>query len=90
MTVSITYEGIVFEEAFRADLLIDDKVILEIKSVEQLNKVSRKQLQTYLKLRKCKLGYILNFGESLMKDGIVRAVNGLEENDSRPAADTQS
>ena len=78
--VSITYKDMVFEEAFRADLLLADKVIVELKSVEQINKAHRKQIQTYLRLTGLKLGYILNFGAALMKEGIVRAVNGLEEN----------
>lgn len=77
--VPIRYKGLEFEEGFRADLIVADKVILELKSVQQLTNVFRKQLQTYLKLSGRKLGYLLNFGESLLKDGIVRAVNGLEE-----------
>ena len=77
--ISISYKGLVFEEAFRADLLVADKVILELKSVEQLNKAHRKQIQTYLRLTGLKLGYIFNFGAPLMREGIVRAVNHLEE-----------
>jgi GxxExxY protein len=87
--VIIIYRGIIFEEAFRADVFVEERVILEIKSVEKLSQAHRKQIQTYLRLRKSKLGYILNFGEALMKDGIVRAVNGLEEGDSRRDAETQ-
>jgi len=83
--IAIVYKGIEFPEAFRADLLVTDKVIVELKSVEQINKAHRKQLQTYLRLTGLKLGYIFNFGAALMKEGIVRAVNGLEEewSDSR-------
>jgi GxxExxY protein len=77
--VSIVYKGIEFAEAFRADLLVADKVIVELKSLEQINKAHRKQIQTYLRLTGLKLGYIFNFGAALMKEGIVRAVNGLEE-----------
>ncbi len=77
--ISISYKGIVFEEAFRADLLVSGKVIIELKSVEQISKAHRKQIQTYLRLTGLKLGYLFNFGEALMKNGIVRAVNGLEE-----------
>jgi GxxExxY protein len=87
--VIIIYRGIIFEEAFRADVFVEERVILEIKSVEKLSQAHRKQIQTYLRLRKSKLGYILNFGEALMKDGIVRAVNGLEKGDSRRDAETQ-
>lgn len=77
--VPIEYEGLLFEEGFRADIIVEGKVILELKSVENMTAVHRKQLQTYLHLTGLKLGLLLNFGASLMKDGIVRAVNGLEE-----------
>jgi GxxExxY protein len=77
--IPIEYQGIKFDEAFRADIMVEDKVILELKSVEQITKVHRKQLQTYLRLTGYRLGFLLNFGESLMKKGITRAVNGLEE-----------
>jgi GxxExxY protein len=83
--IPIVYKDIAFEEAFRADLIIADKVIVELKSIEQLNKAHRKQIQTYLRLTGLKLGYILNFGSALMRDGIVRAVNGLDEKSSPPS-----
>jgi len=77
--VSIDYCGIKFDEGFRADVIIEDKVILELKAVENVLPVHKKQLQTYLKLTGCKLGYLLNFNEELMKHGITRCVNKLEE-----------
>lgn len=77
--ISISYKGVTFDEAFRADLVVEGKVIIELKSVEQMNKAHRKQIQTYLRLTGLKLGYLLNFGAALMKEGIVRAVNGLED-----------
>ena len=77
--ISIRYENLNFDEGFRADLLIHDQVILELKSVAQLSAVHSKQLQTYLRLSGLKLGYLLNFGEALLRDGIVRAVNGLPD-----------
>ena len=77
--ITIAYKGMVFEESFRADLLVAGKVIIELKSVEMVSRAHRKQIQTYWRLTGMKLGYLLNFGEALMKDGIVRAVNGLEE-----------
>ncbi len=77
--VSISYRGITFEEAFRADLIVEGKVIVELKSVQQLNNAHRKQLLTYLRLTKKRLGLLLNFGGALMKDGIVRVVNELLE-----------
>jgi GxxExxY protein len=79
--VPIEYRGIKFEEAFRADILVEGKVVLELKSIEQVTRVHKKQLQTYLRLSGHKLGFLLNFGEGLMKKGITRAVNGLEEAD---------
>jgi GxxExxY protein len=60
-------------------LLVEDKVIVELKSVENVNRSAKKQVLTYLRLSERKLGYLLNFGEALMKDGISRIVNGLEE-----------
>jgi len=77
--INIIYEGIQFDEAFRADLLVNDMVLVELKSIELINNAHLKQLQTYLKLSGKKLGYLLNFGAPLMKEGIVRAVNDLPE-----------
>ena len=74
--IPIEYHGIKFNEGFRADIVVEDKVILELKSVEIVNDAHTKQVLTYLKLTGCKLGYLLNFGESLMKDGITRLING--------------
>ena len=73
---SFEFEGEHFDEGFRLDLLVDGKVIIELKSVEKIIPVHKKQLLTYLKLTNTKLGYIINFGEELMKDGIVRIING--------------
>jgi GxxExxY protein len=67
-----------FEEAFRADLVVEDRVIIELKSVEQVSQAHKQQLLTYLRLRGCKLGFLLNFREALMKRGITRTVNGIE------------
>jgi len=75
--ISLEYEGLKFEEAFRADLLVERKVIVEVKCVEALNYAHRKQLLTYLRLTNLKLGYLLNFAESLMKNGITRTVHHL-------------
>jgi len=76
--IKIVFNGITFDEGFRADLLIDGKVIVELKSVEHLQPVHSKQLLTYLRLTGCKLGLLINFGENLLKDGFKRVVNGLE------------
>ncbi len=77
--IPITYEEILFDEGFKADIIINDKVLLELKSVENLHPVHKKQLLTYLKLTNINLGYLLNFNESLMKEGITRIVNNLKE-----------
>ncbi len=79
MPISILYKEMTFDAAFRADLLLEGKVIVELKSVEQITEAHKKQLQTYLRLSGCKLGLLLNFGEALMKRGILRVVNGLED-----------
>ena len=77
--IPIEYQGLKFDEAFRADIMVESKIVLELKSIEQGTRVHKKQLQTYLRLTGTKLGFLLNFGEGLMKKGITRAVNGLEE-----------
>jgi GxxExxY protein len=77
--VTIRYKGMTFDEAFRADLVVEEKVIVELKSVERVSEAHKKQVQTYLRLTGCKLGFLLNFGESLMKRGITRVVNGLND-----------
>ena len=79
VAIQIEYKGSKFDEGFKADIIVEGKVILELKAVEKLSQVHRKQIQTYLRLTGMKLGFLLNFGAALMKDGIVRAVNGLEE-----------
>ena len=77
--IAIRYKQMAFEEAFRADLVVEDKIIIELKSVEQVSDAHKKQLLTYLRLTGCKLGFLLNFGEALMKRGITRTVNGIED-----------
>jgi GxxExxY protein len=78
VAIPIIYKNIELDEGFRADLIVEGKVIVELKSVEHVTAAHRKQVQTYLRLTGCKLGYLLNFGEELMKMGITRCVNGLE------------
>ena len=79
IAVPIIYEGVVFNEGFRADLIVEKKVLLELKSVERTTPAHKKQVQTYLRLTGIKLGYLLNFGEDVLKSGITRCVNKLEE-----------
>ena len=76
--IPINYEGMVFDEGFRADLIIDDKLIVELKSVETVSPVHKKQLLTYLRLADKRLGLLINFGANLIKDGIFRVANGLK------------
>ena len=76
-TLPIVYEELKIENAFRLDLIVEDKVILEIKTVENIYDVHKAQLLTYIKMTNCKLGLILNFRTAVFKDGVKRVVNGL-------------
>ena len=75
--VPLIHEEIKMDAGFRADILIANKVIIELKSIEALAPVHYKQVQTYLKLTGCKLGLLVNFNVPLIKDGIHRIVNNL-------------
>ncbi len=75
--IPVVYEGVLLEEGFRADLIVEDKVIVELKSVESVHPVHKKQLLTYLHLADKRVGLLINFNVSLIKDGISRVVNGL-------------
>lgn len=73
----LIYESIKLEVGYRVDLMVENKFIVEVKSVEVLNDVHLAQVLTYLKLSDCKLGMLINFNVSLIKNGIKRVVNGL-------------
>jgi len=77
LPVPIVFDGIEFDEGFKADLVVEDKVIVELKSVEKIAPVHKKQLLTYLRLADKRLGLLINFGASLIKDGIFRVANRL-------------
>ena len=77
--IPLVYEEIKFDEGFRADLVVENKVIIELKSVELIARVHKKQLLTYLRLADKRLGLLINFGDALIKDGITRIVNHLPE-----------
>ena len=79
--IPVVYDSIRIDTGFRADLVVEDRVIVEIKSVEELLPVHKKQLLTYLRLADKRLGLLINFHVALIKDGITRIVNGLEEDD---------
>ena len=80
--VDVEFEGLTFPAAFRVDILVDDRLVVEVKAVEQLSKAHAKQLLTYLRLLKQPVGLLLNFSGATMKEGIRRLVN-----DYRPPAD---
>ena len=79
LPVQVVYDGICFEEGYRLDLLVEGKVIVEIKSIETFTPVHKKQLLTYLRLLDKRLGLLINFNEELIRNGISRVVNGLED-----------
>ena len=76
---AIVDEDLTVSDAFRADLLVEDQVIVELKSVESLHPVHKKQLLTYLRLSGKPLGLLINFGARLLRNGITRMANGLDE-----------
>lgn len=82
--IPIVYDNIQFDEGFRADLLVNEIVIIELKSVEVIHPVHKKQLLTYLRLADRSLGLLINFGEALIKDGITRIANKMPDGTSRP------
>ena len=75
-SISINYEGIIIEEGYRADIVVNDIVLIELKSVKQIEDIHLKQLLTYLRLSGRKLGLLINFNATLLKDGIKRVING--------------
>ena len=77
--IPVIYETVQLEEGFRADLIVESKVIVELKSVEVIAPVHKKQVLTYLRLTNLKLGLLINFGAELIKTGITRVVNGLPD-----------
>lgn len=79
--IDIEFEGMRFEAAFRIDLVVDNRLIVEIKSAERINAVHQKQILTYLRLTRQPVGLLINFGCALLKDGVQRVVN-----DHRPSS----
>jgi GxxExxY protein len=80
----ITYDGILFEEGYRTDLLVESKVIVELKSTAALSAVHAKQVLTQLRLSGLKLGLLINFGETHLKNGIKRLINGQLDPENTP------
>ena len=81
--IRFEYQGMVFEEGFRVDLIVDGQVIVEVKSVDQHGRQHVKQLLTYLKLTNMQVGLLINFGAPTFKEGLRRIVNGFEPTASR-------
>ena len=79
VSMPVVYESLKIDDGYRADLLVEMKVVVELKSVEAVAPVHKKQLLTYLRLADKRLGLLINFGAPLIKDGITRVVNGLPE-----------
>ena len=75
----VRYRGVLVECGYRLDLLIDGKVIVELKAVEKLQPIHEAQLLSYLKLSGCKVGLLLNFNVRMLRDGLKRIVHGLPE-----------
>lgn len=73
--IKFEFRGIIFDEGFRVDLLVENKVIVELKSIEKIAPVHQKQLLTYLKLMGLEVGLLINFNSVLLKDGLHRIVN---------------
>ena len=79
VSLPVTWKGEVLEDSFRADLIVEGRVIIELKSVEKTAAVHKKQVLTYLKLTGMQVGLLLDFGTELFRDGIHRLVNGAED-----------
>ncbi len=77
--VPVVWEAVMLDVGFRADIIVEGKLVLELKSVEETTRVHKKQLLTYLKLTNCRLGLLINFGTELIRDGMFRVANGVDE-----------
>ena len=84
LKLPIIYDGQEFDEGYRIDEFVDNLVIIENKTVDEIHPIHMAQLITYLKLKNCKLGFLINWNVKLIKDGITRVANGIE-NPSIPA-----
>lgn len=76
VAIPFVYKGVIIDTAYRADIIVEDKIILELKSTENHSPLYFKQLLTYLRLSNKKLGLLINFNREVLKEGIVRVVNG--------------
>jgi GxxExxY protein len=76
--IAVHYDGVLLDAAFRADMIVENAVLVELKSVEQITPTFKKIVTNYLRCIPLQLGYLINFNEAHLKNGIVRVVNGLE------------
>lgn len=95
VSIAVKYDEQDLGVGFRADLIVDDLVLVELKSVEAITAVFKKTTTSYLRMIPLRLGYLINFNEALLKNGIVRVTNGLEGKEvfatsSRPSRDNPS
>jgi len=77
--IPLEWEGEELETVYRADLLVENELIVELKSIEHVGRMHKKQVLTYLRLADKRLGLLINFGERLLKDGITRIANNMPE-----------
>ena len=77
VVVPLRYKALKFEQGYRLDLFVDDRVVVEVKAVERLQPIHEAQLLTYLKIMDCRLGLLLNFNVDVMRRGIRRIANGV-------------
>lgn len=82
VAIPIEYDGMRFHEGFRADLVVADRVIVELKSIERVAPVHKKQVLTYLRLARKPVGLLMNFGQATLREGLYRIVNDLDPRDS--------
>lgn len=75
VSITMNYSGVLVENAFKIDLLVEDRLVLELKSIERLAPVHGKQVLTYLRLMNLQLGLLMNFGQAIFKDGLKRVAN---------------
>ena len=77
MEIPVQYKNTILDKSFRADIIIDNKVIIELKSIETIEKIHHKTILNYMKITEIKLGFLINFNVEYIKNGIFRKVNGL-------------
>jgi len=87
--IPLIYEGELIDESFRADMIVNRKLILEFKATEKMHSVYKRQLNTYLKVTNLKLGLVINFGMDKIKDGIIRMINGQLEDEPKSQAEEE-